>query len=806
MILLIVSGLRAGAQSMPVVFDKKYGEKVKLENVCLLRDEIVIVGKESGLTPFLSWLDRVGEVIYSKTLAGYSEILQVKQVDETSVLVMGYSMQTKPKAKQAISTARATVFDRQGNIKLDFYLGSEGSSFTTGEALRGGALLLGGYEPISGEKKRGILVKVAPTGEIVYKYASPTGERCAFFEVIGNDAEYLCAAFSSADETGEASVVRLDNAGHPFYTTHLPARGLVFTGLRVSVQDGSAIVIGNSTAEGGIVYKLRPEGDIIFGKTVIPPSGSAYLEHLSVARNGAILLGGNGENKGYISILRGDGTSLYTKAVPGTLAGAAIDPNTAEATVTTFDPTTYRGQFIRVAGTGAVDFERVIDGAFDNIKINNGGEITLLSRREGRVSVYSSFGDPLSGGYIAENKASFYNGTLVAPSGEVVFWDMENRVVKLGHGLYISDVKITKPANGLTTAVFTVNLTGFLTNKEGVPLPVGVAYATRAVTATETDNFTPAKGQLSFIPAKGESSQYSIKQNVEIPIKANNFVEGIKEFQVALSGVTQSYLVKPVGKGIIEDQQAIVKLLRTTDGVENQKDIIYEIGIFKTDGTPLTNATGAGIIFDGSYGEGTADALDFDMGITPRITIPVGKQSGLFGVKTLNDMRYELSKTVVINFDKIHAISGTKVSFESPVLTCVGTVIDQPAMIAATSLGDHRVDNNVVAGFFNLSLHRASDGALLTNTTGSDILVTFTVDDDASARPGTDFVLTNQHDLRINGNGNHSTVTLSGVVLYNTDEVEKNVRMTVENVREPAGALPVSISPQGQKVSFTIKR
>jgi hypothetical protein len=333
-----------------------------------------------------------------------------------------------------------------------------------------------------------------------------------------------------------------------------------------------------------------------------------------------------------------------------------------------------------------------------------------------------------------------------------------------------------------------------------------VDYETRAVTATEADNFTPARGQLSFIPAKGESGRYAVKQSIEIPIKANNRVEGVKEFEVGLSGVSYSYLIKPVGRGVIEDQQAIVKQVSTRDGIENQEEILYEIGLFKTDGTPLVNATGAGIVFDGGYGEGTADALDFDMGVTPRIVIPVGQQAGSFGVKTLDDARYELSKTVVINFEKIHAASGARVSFESPVLSCVGTVVDQPAMIMATSLGDHRVDNNAVSGFFNLSLHKVADGTLLANTTGSDVFITFSIDADSSARAGKDFVLTNQHDLRINGNGNQSTVTLSGVVLYNTDELEKNVRMTVENVRAPAGALPISIAPGGEKASFAIKR
>ena len=82
-----------------------------------------------------------------------------------------------------------------------------------------------------------------------------------------------------------------------------------------------------------------------------------------------------------------------------------------------------------------------------------------------------------------------------------------------------------------------------------------------------------------------------------------------------------------------------MKLVRTERGEEGSKDILYELGLFKTDGTPLTNATGANIIVDGIYGEGTADALDFDMGLTPRVIFANGSQKSSFNVRTLEDTR-----------------------------------------------------------------------------------------------------------------------------------------------------------------------
>ncbi len=48
---------------------------------------------------------------------------------------------------------------------------------------------------------------------------------------------------------------------------------------------------------------------------------------------------------------------------------------------------------------------------------------------------------------------------------------------------------------------------------------------------------------------------------------------------------------------------------------------------------------------------------------------------------------------------------------------------------------------------------------------------------DASAKEGKDFVFTNMHDLRISGDGNHSSANVYGVVLYSTDAAEKQVKL-----------------------------
>lgn len=806
LVLSLITTAHVFAQYMPVVFDKKYGESNKIDHVCsLLGDEVAMVGKE-GQKFNLTWVDREGDVVFSMPLAGFTSVNQLTEIDGNRLLIVGQSaIVNKVKDKKDMTLCgRAVIMNRSGNTVTNVYAGLQGSEILKGELLKNGALMLAGSEP-KASGRQGFIMKVDKDGKVLYQYKNVESGYCAHFEVLGNTTEYICAVFSAEKDKEKAAIVRLDNKGKPYYITPLPAPRFQATALCANVNDGSVILTGNSPVDGGVVYKIRPEGDIVFGKTLIPATENAALNHLNVARNGNILLGGTG-NKGYYALLRTDGTALYSGVGAGIVSGVGMNANTGESVVTTYDATTRRGSFVRISAVGKAEFTRTIEGNFDNVKVANNGEVLLLSSSEGRVSMYSAIGNKEFDRFITDNKPTMYREALTAASGEVLFLGAGSRLVKLGHGLYVSDVKITKPVNGIATAVFTVTLTGYATTKEGAPVPVSVDYKTQEVSATTTNNFTPVQGKLSFTPSRGTADRYLIKQDIEVAVKANNLIEGVKEFELALSGVQQSYLVKPVGKAVIEDHQAIVKLVRTESGIEGSKDIVYELGLFKTDGTPLTNSTGANIIVDGVYGEGTADALDFDMGLTPRAIFANNQQRTTFSAKTLEDTRYELPKTVVINFNKIHNLSGSNLAFDGDLLSCSGIVVDQPAKVAVTSLGDHRINNSAVSGFFTVSLLRASDGALQTNVTGNDIVVNCATMPDASAKEGKDFVYTNIHDLRISGDGNHSSANINGVVLYSTDAVEKLVKLQVKSVNHPTKAQAISVSEIERVAEFTIRK
>ena len=295
-LLSVVTCLQVKAQYMPVVFDKVYGDKNQIQLVCPLPgDEVALVGKE-GQKYNLTWVEREGDVVFSLPLTGFTAVNEIAELDNNRVLVVGQSTMPNVKGKKDRITlcGRIAVVERNGRIVTDIYAGDQGSNFLKGMLLRSGAFVVSGSEPKGADGRQGILLKLDPTGSVVYQYKNAGGGYCDQFAVMGNSIEYICAAFSAGKDKEQALVVRLDDKGKPYYMTAIPAKQFVVTGLNANINDGSVLVIGNSPTDGGIIYKIRPEGDIVFAKNMIPANqGAAMLDHLQVARNGNILVGGS---------------------------------------------------------------------------------------------------------------------------------------------------------------------------------------------------------------------------------------------------------------------------------------------------------------------------------------------------------------------------------------------------------------------------------------------------------------------------------------------------------------------------------
>ncbi|MFV0537040.1 MAG: Calx-beta domain-containing protein [Dysgonomonas sp.] len=795
--------VKVQSQYMPVVYDRTYGEGIAYQHTCpVTNGEVALIGNNDGVTT-VTWIGRDGKAVSSRTLAkGFESVNNTYHIGSRKLLILGQSRDWLSKKKDKGSYGRFIVTDETGEILKDVLVGETGSELFCGQQLKDGSVVLGGYEPRPGGVRAGMLVKIDPSGKVVYKYVSDEGGPCIGFDVLGSSREYIHAAFT-AEEGSVSAIVRLDSNGKPVFVTKLPEPEFQLCKM-ITAEDDHIFLIGNSQIAGGRVVKIRPEGDIIFSKEIVPASSETSLQYLSLAKNGNVLVGGNATDKSYYSLLRNDGTDLQKYILKGAVSGMEMDPMSGESVVVGFDSERARGTIIGLSKDGRQIYQKATDGNFDQVHMTTNG-IFLTSRASGRVCMLSASGELLFDRYAIEDDKKAFEDIMFTSNGDILFKDMKNRLIKLGHGLYVSDVKINKPVNGYTTAIFTVTLTGYPTTDQGAPIPVRVEYLTQDGTANKVDNYTPVKGSLSFVPSNDGTARHMIKQDVEVPVKANNLMEGRKMFELHLANVEQSYLVKPIGVGDIEDQEVLVKLMSTRDGLEGAQDVVYELGIFKTNGEPLINATGSEIIVEGVYGKGTADNLDFDMGVSPRINIGRGAASGKFNVKTLEDTRYELPKSVVIDFRKIYAINDANINFESSMLSATGTIVDQPAHMAISSLGDHGRMNNIVSGFFKVSLLRASDGALLTNATGGDIAISCSVNSQTTAEEGKDFVFTNRHDLRIWGDGNRSAINLNGIILHNPENggVKKLV-VGIDSVKKPDNTPEILISPTESSAGFSI--
>lgn len=801
-ILALAAGQKATAQFMPVVYDNNYGRDNQFTTASadFQNGDVVVAGTNSG-DVIVAWLDRHGNSRFTLDFSPeeFSEITGVWAVADDKVLVTG-ARRPGSKDKAPVS-GRAMVIDIEGSVERSLTVGYAGTTLTGGKLLPDGSLILSGRNETA-EGCNGIVCKIDRNDRTVYTYVAGVGEQCDWFDVQGSGSESLSAAFTSPE--GGSSVVRLDENGKPYFITQIPDPSFVIEKM-VAGMENDLYLVGQGQALGGAVVKIRQEGDIVFQKEIVPASQTTVLDQLIVCPSGEILVGGNDSVNSYFLLLRNDGTVLSANVDTGKVSSIAIDPSNSDCLVSIYNPTVGSGKIVKMSRQGRRLYEKITAANYTSMFINMNGDVLLGSPHTGRLSMLSGLGELLFDRYVVENTPTQFADVYLPTTGEAVFVDNDSRVAKLAHSVYVSDIVVNKPINGHSSATFTVTVSGYSFSKEGAPLPVSVAYNTRPITASEGVNFDAVAGTISFVPSTDGSDRYLSKFTVEVPVSANNMLEGSRTFALDLADVRNSYLIKSSSIATIEDQPAIVRMIGTTPGLEGEKDIIYELGIFKRDGTRLVNTTNAEIVIDGTYGNGTADRLDFNMGRLPRLTIAKGDHSGTFNVETLEDTRYEAAKNVILNFNKIYAMSDTDVSFGADLVSCSGTLYDQPAMIAIESLGDRiKRSNDVVGGLFKISLVSAKNGQLLTNSSGADIAITASPSTECSAGLGTDFVITNAHDLRISSDGRSSAVNLNGLVLYNSDPVSKEVIVNLGDVTAGTEAGPISVSPQQNAARFTI--
>jgi hypothetical protein len=794
----------AAAQFMPVVFDNNYGKENQFTTAAgdFQNGDVVVAGSNGG-NVILTWLDREGVARFSTRFlpSEFSQITSVTAIADDQVLVTG--SRTAGSRETNTATGRAMVIDSTGAVLRAVAVGSPGAVVTSGRVLPGGNMFLAGSNKTS-DGRHGMICKVNPQNRVVYTYVAATGEVCCDFNVHGSRTEYVNAAFTGVDKAG-SSVVRLDDTGKPFFITVMPDPGFVIEKMYAG-SENDLFLVGQGPQAGGQVIKVRNEGDIVFQRQIIPASPNTRLSHLMICPAGELLVGGNDRSAAYFSLLRNDGTVLSTNTGDGEVSAMAVCGFTSDCLVSTFNPVAGKGRIVKMSKQGHRLYDKVTAANYNAMFINTNGDLLIGSPQTGRLSMLSNLGELLFDRYVVENTPTNFNNVYLPSTGEAIFLGADSRVAKLAHGVYVSDIMVGEPIDGHVSAIFTVTVSGYSFSKEGSPLPVSLNYKTNPISAVEGVNFVPVSGTISFVPSGDGSDRYLNKFTVEVPINANNLLEGERTFTLDLSDVRHSYLIKSSSLATITDQPAIVKPIEVLAGLEGSKDVIYKLGIFKRNETPLINKTRSDIVIDGVYGEGSADKLDYNTGRMPRLVIAPETSSGVFNVETLEDTRYEAIKTVVLNWNTVHAMSDTHVSFGASHISCQGEIHDQAALVTIESLGDRiKRTNDVVNGLFKISLVSAKTGALLTNDSGADIVLGTQLDEGGSAVQGTDFVITNGHALRIAGDGRSSTVNLNGLVLYTADPGAKRVAVNLRDVKAGEHAGPISIATGKRSAAFTIR-
>lgn len=803
LLLLLFAAPEAPAQFMPVVYDGQYGKENRFSTACadFSSGDMVAAGTD-GSHAVLAWVGRTGEARFSKRFqpGDFASIERIVALDDSRVLLLGSRKVGSRESRRA--GGRAVILNVKGGVERNVAVGVEGTVLRHGALTPAGDLILAGDSP-SQRGRKGFVWKVDARNGVVYAYEAPQGETCVGFNVLGSRTEYLNAAFTGGDRGG-SSVVRLDQFGKPYFITKLPDPTFRIERM-ASTNDGEIYLVGEGQQTGGAVIKVRQEGEIVFQKQIVPTTATTRLDKLIVCPTGEILVGGSDSNNSYYALLRADGTNLSSNVDKGRVSGIAHNPASGESVVSLFDASRSQGKVVKLSAQGRKLYEKATGADYTALRIDRGGDLLMGAPATGRLSQLSSNGTLLFDRYVKENTPTEFAEALLPANGEAVFMSAGSRLAKLAHGVFVSDITVNKPINGYATASFTVTLSGYRFSPEGAPQAVTVDYKTRPLTAAEGRNFDPVQGTLSFIPSTDGSNRYLNVFEVEVPVNANDFLEGDRTFALDLSQVSNSYLVRASSTATIVDQPAVVKMIASTPGVEGQSDLVYELGLFKTNGTPLTNATRSNIVIDGVYGQGTADALDFDQGRLPRLVIEPDNHCGTFNVVTREDTRYEAEKSVVVNFNKIYAMSDTQIGFGSNLLSCEGTIVDQPAMLVISSLGDYNKLVNTVTDFYKISLVRASDGAPLTNNSGGDIIIDTELLSSSTAAAGKDFVFSNAHDLRIWGDGKTGAVNLTGMVLYTPDKSDKSVAVRLKGVHTPDKAAKLTIAPDKGTASFGIR-
>lgn len=412
MAMAIFAASRVQAQFMPVVYDRSYGKEIHYEQVCPdFSNGDVVACRGERRASYGDMAQPLGRKYPFAQVSGQG-ILRKSRMSfpcRTAKCCWSAAARFPPRDNRG-ATGRAIVLTSNGVVEQDVRVGEPGSCITLGRQLADGSLILGGDSPAVTGGRKPFVCKISPSGRVIYNYIPTAGEVCVGLNVLGSSTEYLHVAFSSKDNEGSC-VVRLDERGKPFFITQLPDRTFHIEKM-ASTVDGDLYLVGEGQKAGGAVIKIRPEGDIVFQKQIVPTSVETKLDQLIVCPTGEIMVGGNDLTNSYYAQLRPDGTELISQVDRGVIAGITHDPVSGSCVASLYNPETSQGKIVKFSRQGHRMYEKNTAASYTSLRINGNGDLLMGSPTTGRLSMLSSLGELLFDRYVVENHTDAFRGSI----------------------------------------------------------------------------------------------------------------------------------------------------------------------------------------------------------------------------------------------------------------------------------------------------------------------------------------------------------------------------------------------------------
>ncbi|NIG53662.1 Calx-beta domain-containing protein [Chitinophaga sp. Cy-1792] len=802
LVLFLAVGSQALAQEMPVVFNKSFsGPKNQYKKLAIGDNNSIVAiggGSDNGC---ITKLSGTGNLIYNAKLnkgglVAYQDMLLLPKNE--LIAVGGGTI--------AYGNARITKLSATGEVVFDKSIGNgQGGYFTKVITDRHGNYITVGVDGSKPAQAR--ITKMAPDGKIEFDKAF--GSHNVFNNVLIDEDENIIAIGGDVgDGQGKAFMVKVDGKGEKQFELSFGKPGAVFEKMLL-LEDGAVLAMGGGsygTGNASRIAKVNTEGQVVFDKEYSTVDGK--FNEIRVNDLGQIFACAEEKDKGRIVKLRPDGTELFNKEVDAALYSLEVGKN-GKVVAAGGNPSAGTGKIVKLQPDGAEVVNKTVGGVFSHLLLTEDDEICVVAKEGYRLEKFSPDGELMFDKQLGKYDAKTSLSTLLmSPSGEIIAAgggdEDGNRIMKISHGVSINDIAVSEPLNGLSNASLTITLSGFLRNN-GVRTPVNVHYKTVGHKGGAiVGDFEQTEGTISFVPSEFAAGAI-ISKTIQIPIKSDNLLEGKETFHVEILDASELYLTKSKGEVTILDQPAIVKFTGGSNGAEPATDVVFSVGLFKRDGTPLINATSKPVRLTYKFGNGTAlPGQDFVNSIKAPFAIDSGASTANLNVKVKDDNRYELAETVVLVLSEIKAENEAIVGYNGDVTSISASqyIQDQPAYITLVKLTDANESATAPVSMFKAILVKAADQTVQTNCTGSDINIFFGVDSASTAVYGKDYVIMNGDMVKITGDCAFSETDIQ-VALVN-DRIKEDDALVIVKLRDAkaagnAGVLKIAPDPKLNK-------